>query len=196
MNHLNETQLNEYLDKVLDDASRQQADIHLVNCKECHAELDELKRLFFTLDDLPDILLAHNLLPDVLARLPKEMQIPALWRQPAFMVQSLLTLVLIVLSMPMLTVFGEQVAAWRNAIILPAMNFPSLPEIIAQFLPLMPEFSFALPKLSFTLPSTPILPTLPINPDTNLMLTLVLLSGILWFFGNLSLLRSKPEVRE
>ncbi len=196
MSHLTETQLNEYLDQMLDNASRQKAETHLADCEQCRAELAELEMLFSTLDELPDIPLTRNLRAKVLARLPQVTQSPALWKQPVFMMQAILTLALVVVSMPMLTAFGKQIAMWRGMLTLPAMHMPSLAEIAAQLLPLLPEFSFALPKLSLTLPTAPRLPSLPFSLDANLMLTLVSLSGILWLFGNLSLLRNKPEVQE
>jgi hypothetical protein len=162
-------------------------------------QLNELEILFSTLADLPDMPLTHDLTPGVLASLPKVPQIPTLWRQPAFVMQSLLTIILLTVSMPMLRTLGQQVAMWGSEIVLPTIQFPSLSEIVTQLLPLFawkPQLTFGLPKLPFTMPTLPMLPTLPINPDANIVLMLVISAGVLWIVGNFSLLRSRPEVQE
>ena len=195
MKHLSKSQLNEYLDEVLDESTQQKVETHLSNCEHCRAEVNELQTLFSALDELPELPLTHDLTQGVLAGLPKRMKIPKLWQQPAFLIQSLLTIILLAVSMPILEKLAQQVMNWRKEIILPTLQIPTLAEISAKFTPLLAwEFasSFTLPEFSFTAPT---LPTIPISPDANLMFTLMLLVGILWIVGNFSLLRSKPEVQ-
>ena len=119
MNHLNETQLNEYLDQMLDDESRQQAEAHLAACEQCRAELADLEMLFSSLGELSEIPLTRDLRAGVLARLPKEIEIPVLWRQPAFVMQSLLTVVLLTIGIPVLETFRQRLPT------LPTVAFPS-----------------------------------------------------------------------
>ena len=199
MNHLIETQLNEYLDQILDESSRQHLDAHLAMCDRCRSKLNELEMLFSTLADLPDIPLSRDLVPGVLASLPKVTQTPTLWRQPAFVMQSLLTIILLAVSMPILRTLGQQVSAWGRDIVLPKVGFPSLPEMTAQLLPLFawkPQLTFLMPKLSFTMPQFPTLPTIPFTSDPTIVLILVISVGMLWIVGNFSLLRSRPEFQE
>jgi hypothetical protein len=197
MNHLSETQFNEYLDQMLDDTSRQQVQAHLDVCKQCRAELAELEMLFSTLSELPDMPLTRNLMPGVLARLPKPMKIPSLWQQPAFVVQALLTLVLVGFSIPMLQAFLERIPRFESIFKAPSFTFPAWTEIVTEFALLLawrPEFTFTLPELRFDLPILTTLPSLPISFEPGIMIGLVAVATILWGFGNFSLLRSKPEV--
>ena len=199
MSHLSDELLNTYLGQMLDEVTQQSVEAHLTMCEQCSAQLSELEILFSTLVDLPDMPLTHDLTPGVLERLPKVAPIPALWRQPAFLMQSLLTIILLAVNMPILRELGQQAIMWRKKILLPTLQllqFPSLSKIVTQLTPLLswkPQFSLTLPELSFTLPT---LPPLPVSLDANIVLMLVLSAGMLWMIGNFSLLRSKPEVRE
>ncbi|MBT3316261.1 MAG: hypothetical protein HN390_16800 [Anaerolineae bacterium] len=192
MNHLNENQLNEYLDQMLDDASRQQAETHLASCKQCRAELADLEMLFSSLAELPEIPLKHDLKAGVLARLPREMQIPVLWRQPAFVMQSLLTIILLAIGIPIFETFRQRIPT------MPTITLPSYSGIAAEFVNLLAwqfEFTFTMPEFTFTIPTMPTLPHLPISLEPSIMLVLLLVATTLWGIGNFSLLRSKPEVR-
>jgi hypothetical protein len=111
--------------------------------------------IFSTLEDLPDVPLTLDLTPRIMAGVQKAKQSPALWRQPAFIAQSLLTIILLVSFMPMLRTLGQQIASWDRIVVLPTMQFPSISEVIAQLLPLLtwdPRFSFPIPELSFSIP--------------------------------------------
>jgi hypothetical protein len=189
MNHLNETQLNEYLDQMLDDESRQQAEAHLAACEQCRAELADLEMLFSSLGELSEIPLTRDLRAGVLARLPKEIEIPVLWRQPAFVMQSLLTVVLLTIGIPVLETFRQRLPT------LPTVAFPSYSGIVAEFVNLLTwrfEFTFTMPEFAFTMPT---LPHLPISLEPGIMLIVIIVATTLWGIGNFSLLRSKPEVR-
>lgn len=201
MNHLTENQLNEYLDNMLDHDSRQQAETHLAGCAQCRAELSELETLFYTLGELPEIPITHDLTQDVLAHLPKNSQAPTLWRQPAFVMQSLLTIALIAFSIPAFTFFEERILLWESSLSLPdiTLTLPTLTGITAEFTELLAwqfEFNYTLPELVIETPTLPPLSSLPISPEPSIMLVLVAVATILWGVGNFSLLRNKPEARE
>ena len=198
MNHLTETQRNEYLDHVLDATSRQRVQAHLEICEQCRAELAELETIFTALDQLTDVPLTRDLTPGVLARLPKPFNTPSLWRQPAFLIQALITLALLGISIPMLQTFLERMPRFENTFTLPTFTFtlPTWTEIITDFTLLLawrPEFTFTLPEFAIEMPQMPILPELPVNFEPGILLGLVAVATILWGLGNFSLLRNKPE---
>ena len=199
MNHLTETQLNEYLDHMLDATSRQRVQAHLEICEQCRAELAELETLFTALNQLTDMPLTRDLMPGVLARLPKPFNLPSLWRQPAFLMQALITLVLVGISIPMLQTFLERIPRFESTLTLPTLTFtlPTWTEIITDFTLLLawrPAFTFTLPEFAIELPRISILPELPVNFEPGILLGLVVVTTILWGLGNFSLLRNKPEV--
>ena len=67
--HLDEATLNEYLDRRLTAASDRRARHHLGACAECRARLSQLKALNESLETLPEIPLARDLVRPVMARL-------------------------------------------------------------------------------------------------------------------------------
>ncbi len=192
MSHLSKEIINEYLDQMLDDKSRQQAEAHLDTCEQCRAELADLEMLFSSLDELPEIPLTRDLKAGVLARLPKEMQIPVLWQQPAFVMQSLLTVVLLAIGVPILKTFSQRIPT------LPTITLPTYSGIVAEFVNLLAwrfEFTFTMPEITFAMPTVPTLPHLPISFEPRIMLIVIVVATTLWGIGNFSLLRSKPEVQ-
>ncbi|MCP4142273.1 MAG: hypothetical protein GY755_18715 [Chloroflexi bacterium] len=196
MKHLTESQLNEYLDQMLDYETQQRVETHLASCESCRLEITELQALFISLNELPEIPIAHDLTLGVLAQISKVAKIPLLWKQPIFLAQSIFTFILLLFSMPILSSFWLQIEKWSGEITFPTIQTPSLAQMVSQFMSLLawePETFFFIPELSFSVPT---LPTLPISPNSNLMLLLALSAGIMWGIGNYSLLRSKPEVRE
>ncbi len=84
MNHLSDSQLNEYLDNVVDMTARHEIDLHLAACEECPAQLAELQTLFSDLEGMPEIKPTHDLTSSVMARLPNKQS--RLWT-PAFAAQ-------------------------------------------------------------------------------------------------------------
>ena len=193
MKHLTEPQLNEYLDQMLDVPTQQKVEAHLSDCEGCRAQIAPLEILFSTLDELPEVPLTRDLKVGVLAGLPKTVEIPTLWQQPAFLAQSLLTVILLTLTMPIL---NRQFDSLSSFFTFPVIELTSFAEIIAKLSPLFRwdfRFSFAFPEISFT---TPTLPSIPISLDTNIVLLLIISAGMMWGIGNFSLLRSKPEVRK
>ena len=193
MKHLTETQLNEYLDQMLDVPTQQKVEAHLSDCEGCRAQIAQLEILFSTLDELPEVPLTRDLKVGVLAGLPKTVEIPTLWQQPAFLAQSLLTVILLTLTMPIL---NRQFESLSSFFTFPVIELTSFAEIIAKLSPLFRwefQFSFAFPEISFTMPT---LPSIPISLDTNIVLLLIISAGMMWGIGNFSLLRSKPEVKK
>ncbi|NOY97706.1 MAG: hypothetical protein GXP40_00670, partial [Chloroflexi bacterium] len=188
MTHLTELQLNECLDGTLDSTARQRVEAHLSACEACRARLDDLRLVFSALEGLPETPLTRDLTPGVLARLPKARLAPSLWRQPAFLVQSLLTLILLAAGAPMLRAMGRQFAAISSQITLPRVQIQSLPQMIAVLTPLLtwkPALTLTLPAMPQVLRTTPSLPTMPVNPDARTWLILLAAAGILWLVGNL-----------
>ena len=193
MSHISEERMNTYLDEMLDETSRQKVESHLDTCDQCSAQVNEMKALFSALADLPDVPLTRDLASGVLAQLPIPIKFPILWRQPAFVIQALLTIFLLILNFPMLRTLGQQIALWSDKIVLPSMQFPSLAEMVTQLTRLLTwkfQFSLSLPEPVLTIPPFLIL---PFSPDTNNVLVLCIFAGLLWVVGNFSLLRNKPE---
>ncbi len=72
MNHLTESQLNEYLDGELDARSLAAVEAHLVACDECRRASAGLQGLASTLEALQDEPLRRDLTPSVLAKIPQQ----------------------------------------------------------------------------------------------------------------------------
>jgi hypothetical protein len=191
--HVTETQLNEYLDQALEEGERREIEGHLATCGQCSSELDDLKNVFQALERLPDVTLERDLTTQVLADLQEEMPLPTLWKQPAFLLQSLLTLLLLALSMPILRGWGPRVSTWIDELALLGRQIPSHSEMLTQLSAWKPQFHFPSPELPFTLPA---LPDFSPQPDVGVLLALVIFIVMLWMVGNLSLLRGRPEAKE
>ena len=84
MNHLDEFELNEYLDGMLDEAARQQAAAHLANCADCRAALADLQAVFFALSAVAEVELATDLSARITAALAPE---PSPWLRPFLLAQ-------------------------------------------------------------------------------------------------------------
>ena len=67
--HLEEAELNEYLDKTLDAAENERAARHLAGCALCNGRLEDLRTLFVALDGLPDAPLERDLVKGVLSQI-------------------------------------------------------------------------------------------------------------------------------
>ncbi len=79
--HLEEWSLQEYLDDVLVDDSRQRLEMHLAECDDCAAKFASLKSLYSEMARLPDEPLAHDLSARVIRSLTlKEGRKPTLHR--------------------------------------------------------------------------------------------------------------------
>lgn len=79
MRHLDESALNEYLDEALDQPARRAVEAHLDVCPDCHARLDDLRMVFYSLRLLGEKPLAHDLAPGIIGRLPGP-TLPLAWK--------------------------------------------------------------------------------------------------------------------
>ncbi|MBT3712719.1 MAG: hypothetical protein HOG15_05140, partial [Anaerolineae bacterium] len=120
----------------------------------------------------------------ILVRLPKPIRIPVLWKEPAFLIQSVLTIILLALGIPILST--------KLATLLPAASYITLRKMLIPFFAWDFSILFTMPELTFSMPT---LPTVPVSSDVNALLMLALSASILWGIGNYSLLKSKPEIQ-
>jgi len=71
-NHISTDQIQAYLDQGLDQAERQEVEIHLDQCPACQEELSRLEIIFARLENLPPLELEKDLSLAVLAQLREE----------------------------------------------------------------------------------------------------------------------------
>ena len=70
--HLDDTQLNEYLDRRLPVDAPLAVDAHLEACAECRKRLQEIQLVFASLASLPEVRISRDLTSSVLRRLPRK----------------------------------------------------------------------------------------------------------------------------
>lgn len=150
MTHLPDELLNEILDEALAPDLRAEAEAHLTACPDCSGRLAELRTLFAEIDSLPDLPLAVDFAPAILARLEKSTPLPRPIRWLAI-VQAFGGLLAVVLSWPLIEP------------LIPPLDFPALNstfiELAASWLQTsldfqFPVIAFELPSLGLDLPST------------------------------------------
>lgn len=120
--HLNDDQLNQYLDGVLDPGQVAGLEAHLAGCGDCQSRLTDLQALFSALEALPEAPLGRDLTPQVMAALQPP---PIPWRAgrwvAAFQVATAVAVLLI--SWPLLQSlvppattlqFQQALADWLN----------------------------------------------------------------------------------
>lgn len=186
MAHLSEELIHEYLDQMLNKTTQQKAESHLANCEECSAQVGEFQALFSVLDEVPEISLTHDLTPAILGHLPKPSKIPVLWKEPAFLIQASLTVILLTLAIPL---FKEEIIKSKSILLFSNTQSAISTEMLKKLTSLFIwHFDF-----SFTPPT---LPTIPYSPNANLILTLGLLVGIMWITSNIFLLRKNPAIQK
>ena len=194
--HLTEAQLNQSLDQMLESRAQDDVEAHLAVCVQCRSQLKDLAYLFSTLADLPDLPLARDLTPGVLARLPVDQHVPAMWQKPVFIIQSLLAILFFMISMPLLHRLVGSLSALGSEHLPLVLRSQSLSDLVSNMLPLLlwkPDINFTIPNLSAYLPT---LPVLPAETDINIILMLVISAGLLWLVGNFTLLRNRPGLQE
>ena len=197
MNHLTDTQLNEYLDNAIDETIKHKFDAHLQICEDCSARLDELKVLFANIESLPEVNLRRDLSPSVLARLPQKHRILT----PFFAAQLGTALgVFFWLSMQVTKLISTfsfefpQFAMPTFQFAMPTFQPPDLYSLFSIFyslftLPHFPSSIFNLSTFQFS--------NIPIFDISNFSLALISLSiFILWLVGNISLLRDRSGVKK
>ena len=198
MNHLTDSQLNEYFDEALDTSARREIDSHLESCTECRARLEELQSVFSDLAELHEIKMPRDLTSSIMAHVPQK---PSFRWNPFFAAQ--LGAVFGVLFW-----FSMQAAEF----ILPTLNKLEgldLSKLIPTFQLIIPAFQ--IPNLLFTIPHLPSplfnfsifqlsnlqhlnLPTFQLSTFNLTFISTGIF--ILWLFGNLSLLRNRPGAKK
>ena len=199
MNHLTENQLNEYLDNLLDEQTRQSVEIHLSQCADCRNRVEALKQIFADLDNLPEIPLPRDLTPDILAKLPQEEPV-RVWTR-AFAAQwGLVVGTLVWLGIQLIPLVGIPQFTLPK---FPIINFEALFTRLLTIRFPTPDFQLALikyqlPPVHFQLPAlTPLTVfNLGFQPSTALIATLAISALLLGVVGNIILLRSGQETQK
>jgi len=179
MNHITDSQLNEYLDQELDGALREQCDLHLSSCTDCRARLEELKRLFSDMAGLHEVEPPRDLTTSVIERLPQSTASP--WTR----------------------LFAVQLGAALGAglfILIEISKSIRVPDLSSFQVP-SPDFHFLLPYISLPLITQPalVIPQMPIIhiPLTDLqVLVIVACALLLGLVGNGILLCERPGARK
>ena len=190
MKHLDELTLNEYLDNALDKSERHAARLHLQNCAECQAKLDQLHSVFAELEALPETPLKIDLTPSILARLPKYTPVRNWTRAFAAQLGAALGLILWLAMQA------------RSFIQIPLVTLPKLPEInlqnlLAYLLTLqLPTLDFQTISFNYQIPTFDFqIPTFSLEISTEHMVVLAVSVVLLWVAGNFLLLRSRQGVQ-
>ena len=176
MNHLNDEQLNEYLDH--ESQERAQIKSHLASCDECSARMDALQALFTELDSLPEATFSNNLAGAVLRQVSGSAVLPK-WLTLTVALQAVLALITALVAAPFVIEFMGEV--------IPTFHSPSIPTLLMQ---LQTQWMRALDVLSTF--HMPILPALPTPQFSSLMIPFALAgASMLWLLGNGLLLRNQ-----
>ena len=183
MEHLAETQFNEYLDGILDASSQASLEAHLSGCADCQERLASMQAVFQALATLPEETMKQDLTSSVLQALPRGFSGMG-WRL-AFAIQAGVSLGLLLLLMPfMIERIVGRISGFIGRFAMPDVKFPN------------PINLHVSPPVIY-LPHPPIL-TLPISiTQANLPVWLILGIAALALFavGNFSLVlhsSSKP----
>ena len=197
MNHLTDSQLNEYLDHALDETTKRKFDSHLQACADCATRLDELKFLFTSLESLPEVKLRRDLSPTILARLSQKQ--PPLWT-PFFAAQLGAVLGLFFWLSVQVTNFTTPIISTSHFLSFTMPNFqyaisnfqfPNLYSLFTISISLFSIPKFQLPTFSLPAFQPPIL-----NLSTFNLIFISTSIFMLWLIGNLSLLRNRSGVQK
>jgi anti-sigma factor RsiW len=102
MVHIDDSLLNEFLDRQLDAATQKRVADHLAKCDDCRERLTEMEGLFAALAEMPEAPLMVDLSRQVVARLSAEFQPRPMprWTFPVIALQLLVTLALFIWVWP------------------------------------------------------------------------------------------------
>jgi hypothetical protein len=176
MKHLTETDLNEYLDGLLEPAAQVHMQGHLSDCADCRTRLAALQTVFQALAAIPELAPGRDLTKAVLKSLPRD-HIGLGWRL-AFAIQAGLSLAVLLRVSPLITnringIFPK----WTGRLGLPEMRFPDPANL-----------HFSLPVLSLPhLPSL-LLPITITHTNFSIWLVLGVAAVLLFIVGNFSLI--------
>jgi anti-sigma factor RsiW len=124
MNHLDEFQLNEYLDGMLDPASQSAIEAHLTACNTCQAALDDLQAVFLMLDEVDEVALTTDLSARVLAEWQTQSQPEsAAWLRPLLFLQGAGAIGMVVWLWP---VIGGWLVGMETAVATTLSTFPPI----------------------------------------------------------------------
>lgn len=167
MQHLSDETINETLDQSLTPDQCAEVEAHLAACPECAARLNKMRILFSDLGSLPELDLAVDLAPVIIARLEQNASLPRPIRWLT-LVQLTSALIAAILIWPLAEVFVS------------TLSLSSLSETVAQLTLswLKVSTDLQIPTLAFEIP--------PLGLDlTSTTLTLVIVSvSLLWLAGN------------
>ena len=185
MQHLTESQLNEYLDHAMEDSMRVQSEAHLAGCGDCQARLAALQAVFQALAGLPEEAPRRDLIPaELQTRQPRFSSKAGL---AALAVQAGLSIAVLLFASPFLVSrMAGWMPAWNGLITLPVIHLPVLFDVHASlFFPSLPH----LPKLSF--------PVMITSFNFPIWVILLIAAGLLFVIGNFSLIFHRtPENRK
>jgi len=122
MKHLDESQLNQYLDGVLTETECSLVETHLAVCGRCRQEMDELQAVFTTLGRMDEVALTVDLVPRVLGKIEevavveKDRQFDYAWIRPLLAVQVVVALVMAFWLWP-------SIHSWWTDIVPPIVEF-------------------------------------------------------------------------
>jgi hypothetical protein len=210
MNHISDSQLNEYLDHALPAGMVGKIDAHLESCDDCRARLHELQIVFNRLEDLPEVRIPHDLAPDIISRLPQKNT--GLWT-PVFAGQ-------VGAALGIIFWLSSQAVRLIKLPVVPGFRFPqfSLSGVYSSLLTvdlhsLTINFLFKIPQIQFLtgfpiagLPHQFTLFHIPfwLNqvpewhlPFSNYSMAVIIISSLLlWLLGNAILLREPSELKK
>jgi predicted anti-sigma-YlaC factor YlaD len=175
MEHLTETQLNEYLDNLMEATTLSQAKEHLAECADCRERLSSLQTIFQALEALPEELPVRDLTSSIIHALPTRRSLP-IW-QVAIAIQAGLGLGLLLLLFPLLAGYlTNMMVGLTGQFVVPEVKFPN---------PI--DLHFSLPVFHLPHASIPVLP-IPVTPaNFSIWLILGIAASLLFIIGNLSL---------
>ncbi len=180
MEHLTETQLNEYLDGLMEAPIQAAVDAHLADCADCRERLASFQTVFQALDALPEEIPARDLTPSIIHALPRRNSL-RIW-QWVFAMQAGVCIGLLILLFPLIAgtiakMMMGMMVGWPGRFVLPAVKFHS---------PL--DLHFNLPVFHLPHTSIPALPILVTQADFSTWLILGIAASLLFIIGNFSLL--------
>ena len=187
MEHLTETQLNEYLDNLMEATALARAQIHLAGCSDCRQRLSNLQTVFQALDALPEEIPARDLTPSIIHALPRRSFL--LFWQLAFAMQAGVGIGLCLLLFPLMAgyITTNLMVGLTGQFVVPEVKFPN---------PI--NLPFSLP--AFHLPHAPIpaLQMLVTQANFSVWLILGIAASLLFVIGNFSLVfhsNSKGQIK-
>ena len=176
MEHLTETQLNEYLDGLMEAPEQVRVQAHLSSCANCQENLAGLQTVFQALAALPEETLKRDLTPSVLPGLRRSWHWLA-WRL-AFAIQAGLSLGFLLLLSPfILARIPVMMLGWNGQLAIPEVKFPA-----------PGDFQFILPVIRLPHAPTLAFPVAVTQANLSIWLILGCAAALLFAVGNFSLI--------